>query len=324
MTSGCISANHLVLDTLVRPGDHVIVQHPTYGQLYEVPRRAGAQVEFWKWKWTQKEHGIFAWEMDFDELESLIRDTTKLIVLSNPNNPTGSILSKTDLQRVVGLAAKRGVYILCDEVFRFLHHDTEVEAPHSLLELGYEKTIITGSLSKGFALPGIRVGWVAMHTSLRESVLAKVKSSRDYTTIAVSQVDQQIAAFALEPHVRSKILARSREICQRNLRMLSNWISENDSWVQWAPSSGGGTTVLKILDSQGEVVDDLAFAKALAREERVCVPPAGHCFGFEADGKGGTELKGFVRVGIVMGEGDLEKGLSGLEKLRERWSGVSV
>lgn len=257
--------------------------------------------------------------MHFDELESLIRETTKLIVLSNPNNPTGSILSKQDLQRVVDLAAKRGIYILCDEVFRFLHHDQDVEAPPSLIELGYEKTIVTGSLSKGFALPGIRIGWIAMHESLRDGVLAKIKSSRDYTTIAVSLVDQQIAAFALTSHVREKILARSGAICQRNLQALSTWISKNESWIQWAPPSGGGTAVIRILDSEGKVVDDLAFAEALAREERVCVPPAGHCFGFEADGKGGTDLKGFVRVGVVMGEGELERGLAGLERLRARW-----
>ncbi|KAF2167591.1 hypothetical protein M409DRAFT_22394 [Zasmidium cellare ATCC 36951] len=316
ITSGCISANYLLLDTIVNTGDHVIVQHPTYGQLIEVPRRAGAQVSLWKWQWKM-EGGEASWSMDFDQLEKMIQPNTTLIVLSSPSNPTGSVLSREDLQRIVDMARARDLIVMCDEVFRFMHHGPDAEAPPSLLELGYEKSIVTGSLSKGFALPGIRLGWIATHPSLRQTILYSAQHSRDYTTIAVSQVDQQVAMFALSPKVRPQILNRTREITQRNIQMLDKWVNEN-AWVTYAKPIGGGTAVLRITGDDGKPIDDLAFAVALAKEEKVCVPPAGFCFGHEADGSGTTDLKGFLRCGIVMGGDTLERGLAAIKRLRQR------
>ncbi|KAK4500909.1 hypothetical protein PRZ48_009101 [Zasmidium cellare] len=317
ITSGCISANYLVLDTIVKAGDHVIVQHPTYGQLIEVPRRAGAEVSLWKWQWKE-ENGTASWSMDFDELEKMIQPNTTLIVLSNPCNPTGSVLLKEDLQRVLDIAKKRDLIMMCDEVFRFMHHDETTEAPPSFLELGYEKTIVTGSLSKGFALPGIRTGWIVAHPSLREGLLDSIKHSRDYTTIAVSQVDQQVATFALSAKVKSQILQRTREITRRNIQTLDEWVKENE-WVTYARPVGGGTSVIRITGPDGYAINDHAFAVALAKEEKVCVPPAGLCFGHVADGRGPTDLEGFLRVGIVMGGDTLERGLAAIKRLRERW-----
>lgn len=317
ITSGCISANYLLLDTIINAGDHVIVQHPTYGQLIEVPRRAGADVTLWKWQWKE-EGGRASWTMDFDQLEKMIKPSTTLIVLSNPCNPTGSILKTAELERIVDIARAHDIIVMCDEVFRFMHHETDVEAPPSFLELGYEKSIVTGSLSKGFALPGIRTGWFVAHPSLRGTILNRAQHSRDYTTIAVSQVDQQIAAFALSPKVMPQILQRTREITSRNIQVLDQWVKEND-WVSYAKPIGGGTAVLRISGNSGEPIDDLAFAVALAQEEKVCVPPAGHCFGHQVDGHGTTDLKGFLRCGIVMKAGTLELGLAAIARLRERW-----
>ena len=75
VTQGAISANFLVLDTLVGPGDHVICQYPTYQQLYDVPRRAGAEVSLWR---SRAERG---WIPDSSELASLVKENTKMIVI---------------------------------------------------------------------------------------------------------------------------------------------------------------------------------------------------------------------------------------------------
>lgn len=316
VTSGTISANFLVLDTVVNAGDHVIVQHPTYLQLFEIPRRARAEISFWKWKQTPDGS---SWRMDLQELDAMIKANTSVIVLSTPNNPLGSTLSRQDLESIVELARSRGILIMCDEVFRFLHHDSTADPTPSLLDLGYEKAIVTGSVSKGFALPGVRVGWIAASLELRNTVLSDIAHTRDYTTIAVSQVDQQIAAFALSPNVREKILARSKAICDDNLRVLRSWAQRNKGWAAFAEPSGGGTAVLKILGKDGSPVDDVAFAKALAEKEGVSIPPAGLCFGHEADGSGGTDFKGCLRIGIVQREGPMEEGLKAIERLRSSW-----
>lgn len=75
VTQGAISANFLVLDTLLGPGDHVICQYPTYQQLYDVPRRAGAEVSLWH-TCEEKE-----WIPDTTELSSLVRENTKMIII---------------------------------------------------------------------------------------------------------------------------------------------------------------------------------------------------------------------------------------------------
>jgi aspartate/methionine/tyrosine aminotransferase len=82
ITQGAISANFLVLDTLVGPGEHVICQYPTYQQLYEVPRRAGAEVSLWR---TTPEQN---WIPDVAELSSLVRDNTKMMIIKYEEQPT--------------------------------------------------------------------------------------------------------------------------------------------------------------------------------------------------------------------------------------------
>lgn len=77
--------------------------------------------------------------------------------------------------------------------------------------------------------------------------------------------------------------------------------------------------MVRIIGHNGQPVDDVAFAIALAKEEKVCAPPAGHCFGHEADGTGSTDLNGFLRIGIVMAGDTLERGLAAVERLRSRW-----
>lgn len=208
---------------------------------------------------------------------------------------------------------------MCDEVFSFLHHDYQVPAPPSLLELGYENAVITSSVSKAFALPGIRVGWMAVSPKLRNTLLHNVLQSMNYTTTTVSKIDQQIAAFALQPHVRSLILDRSKNICRRNIEVIRGWAAKHP-WAQYIDPQGAGTCTVRITGSDGNVVDDSAFAKALAEEESVCVPPAGRCFGHLADGQGETALKGCLRVGIVSEPGVVEDGLDAITRLQARWA----
>jgi len=145
ITQGAIAANALLFYALVQPGDHVIVHYPTYQQLYAVPASLGASVSLWHAR-PEKD-----WIPDFDELKALVTAKTKMIVINNPNNPTGAILSKALLQSIVDLAAEKTITVVSDEVYRPIFHSiTPMDAtfPPSLLSLGYANTIATGSLSK--------------------------------------------------------------------------------------------------------------------------------------------------------------------------------
>lgn len=315
VTAGAIDANHLVLESVLKAGDHVIIQYPIYGPLLEIPRSLGAEVSFWQWR----EGGSFSeWTLDIEELKAMIKPKTKLIMLNNPTNPTGFILSREKMQQIVDLAKAHGVLIMCDEVFRYLHHEDKLPEPPSLLELGYEMSIVTSSVSKAFALPGLRVGWAAVSPDLQNTVLKDILRTRDYTTITVSQIDQQVAAYVLRPDVRALILERSRAICRRNMAVIREWAAQRP-WVEYIDPQGAGTCTVRIRGTRGDIVDDELFAKKLADSESVCVPPAGLCFGQEADGKGETSFAGCLRVGIVTEAGVVEEGLDAIAKLQAKW-----
>ncbi|KAJ5984264.1 aspartate aminotransferase [Penicillium waksmanii] len=300
VTQGAISANFLVLDTLLGPGDHVICQYPTYQQLYDVPRRAGAEVSLWR---THAEHG---WVPDVSELQFLVKKNTKMIIINNPNNPTGASIPRGVLEKLVAFASERGIIIFSDEVFRPLFHDNAQDLPHSIISFAgqYKNIIAVSSLSKAFSLPGIRVGWIISPNS---DLVNEAINARDYTTISVSQIDQDIATYALDPVVREKILDRSRSICRQNLASLENFIAQHSTQLSWVKPTGASSAFVRILDRQtGVPVDDASYCENVLRDTGLLIVPGGKSFGTEA----AEDLKGYLRVGFVCSTGQFERALS--------------
>jgi aspartate/methionine/tyrosine aminotransferase len=116
ITPGAIAANFLLLYTLIGPGDHVICVHPTYQQLYSVPASLGAEVSLWK---LRKERNYIP---DIEDLKALVKENTKMIIINNPNNPTGSTIPKSVIQSLIDVARAQNIIILSDEVYRPLYH----------------------------------------------------------------------------------------------------------------------------------------------------------------------------------------------------------
>ncbi|KMU80288.1 aspartate aminotransferase [Coccidioides immitis RMSCC 3703] len=308
ITSGAIQANFLLLYTLVQPGDHVICHYPTYQQLYSVPESLGAEVSLWK---TSGDDG---WQLDLKELKDLVRPNTKMIIVNNPQNPTGSLISKDILTGLVDIARQGSMFVLCDEVYRPLFHTLDKsEWPPSLLSLGYERSIVTGSMSKAFALAGIRVGWIA---SVSKAIIEDCARARDYTTISVSQVDDRIAAFALEsPHVE-KLLDRNLNLAKKNLAILKDFIDEHQDVCEWVVPRAGTTAFVRF-SRDGKPIDDATFCHVLQEKKGVMFVPGGKCFG--------EEFKGYVRIGYVSETEVLQAGLCELRAfLRTEFANVPL
>ncbi|KAK4132826.1 PLP-dependent transferase [Trichocladium antarcticum] len=285
ITQGAIAANFLVLYTLVGPGDHVICVYPTYQQLYAVPESLGASVSLWKLK---RENGHVP---DVGELEGLVEANTKMIIINNPNNPTGSTIPKSVLKEIVAFAKARNIIVFSDEVYSPLYHSLppDQDAPPSVLALGYEKTVATGSMSKAFALAGIRTGWIA---SRDPAIIDALAAARDYTTISVSQLDDQVASYALSEPVLGPLLARNRQLAQANLGMLSAFVERHAGVCSWVTPTAG-TTALVQFKRGGVPVDDASFVLDVLDKTKVLFMPASPCFGH------GKDFKGFVRIGYV-------------------------
>ncbi|GCB17771.1 fatty acid transporter protein [Aspergillus awamori] len=284
ITAGAIQANFLLLYTLVGPGDHVICHYPTYQQLYSVPESLGAEVSLWKAKEADN------WRLDLNELKSLIRPNTKLIILNNPQNPTGAVIPQETLKDIVEIARNSSIIVHADEVYRPLYHSVgEDQAPSSLLSLGYEHTVVTGSMSKAYSLAGLRVGWIA---SRNRSIIETCASARDYTTISVGQLDDAIASFALAPACERNLIKRNLNLARRNLAILEKFIESHRWACDWVKPQAGTTAFVRF-NNQGIPVDDVAFCEQLLQKTGVMFVPGHLCFGE------GDDYEGYVRIGYV-------------------------
>ncbi|CAG8956710.1 hypothetical protein HYFRA_00012254 [Hymenoscyphus fraxineus] len=294
ITPGAISANFLLLYTLISPGDHVICMHPTYQQLYSVPSSLGATVSLWKLRREQK------YIPDIDDLKSLVKENTKMIIINNPNNPTGAITPKSVMTALVEFAKERDIIILSDEVYRPLFHGIgpmDADFPPSILSMGYNKAICTGSMSKAYSLAGIRVGWIAARDP---EIIEACAAARDYTTISVSQLDDQIATYAMSGSVMHALLGRNIALAKRNVALLEKFIDNHSHICSWVKPVAGSTALVKFAKN-GMVVDDVQFCKDLIENTKVMFVPASKCFG--------EEFKGSVRIGFCCETVVLEEGL---------------
>jgi aspartate/methionine/tyrosine aminotransferase len=230
VTHGAIGANALLHETLVEPGDHVISVRPTYQQHYSIPESYGAEVDILQ---LHPENGFLP---DLEELEAMVRPETKLIVLNNPNNPTGALMEADALDAFVAIARRVDAFVLCDEVYRGTNQTGDGFAP-AMADI-YEKGISVAGMSKTFSLAGLRLGWIAGPLD----VLEAVSIHRDYNTISVGMLDDYFAAMALE--ARDKILARSQQITRGNLAILDAWVAQ-EPLMSYIKPKAGTTALLK-------------------------------------------------------------------------------
>ena len=279
ITHGAISANALVYETLVEPGDHVISVLPTYQQHYSIPESYGAKVDILR---LREENGFLP---DLDELKRMVTPTTRVIAINNPNNPTGSLMDRAFLEQIAEIARSCGAYVLNDEVYRGTDQEgTGFTA--SIADL-YEKGISTGSMSKTWSLAGLRVGWIVAPVELLE----RVRTHRDYNTISVGMLNDLLASIALEN--RKAILERNHGILRGNLAVLDGWIAKEPLLSYVKPKSG--TTALVRVDVDMSSRD---FCIALIEKTGVMFTPGS-----------ALDVEGYVRIGYTNNRDVLVAGL---------------
>ena len=280
ITHGTIAANMLVHKGLVERGDHVVSIIPTYQQHYSIPRSIEANVA------TLSLEASDGFLPDLDRLRSMVTLETKLIALTNPNNPTGALIERPMLEAIAEVADSAGAYLLCDEVYRGTGQVGDGMVP-SIVDI-YHRGISTAGMSKVFSLAGLRVGWVVAPKELTE----KIMIHRDYDTISVGMINDHFAAIALEN--ASKVLARSQAITRENLAILDRWIT-NEPRVDWVKPRAGTTAMLK-LDIP---INSREFCIDLLEKTGVMLTP-GDAF----------DMEGYVRIGYANEREILEAGLS--------------
>lgn len=215
VTVGAAQANLMVCSTLLEPGDEVIVVSPGYRQVWGLAKNAGCRL---KETHLRPENN---WRLDMDEIERLAGPKTKLISIVNPNNPTGSILSREEMARIVGLCRKTGAWLHADEVYR----GTELAGDETPSFWGmYERVICVNSMSKAYGLAGLRIGWAIASPEMVEELWRR----HEYAVIAAAGPSMKLAEIALQPAKRKMLLDRQKKLSREGHAVLESWVREQE------------------------------------------------------------------------------------------------
>jgi aspartate/methionine/tyrosine aminotransferase len=293
VTTGTSEANYTTSWGLLEPGDHAAVMLPTYMQTWGLARAYGGRAS--AYRLIESGTGpARRWALDAESLERAVTRKTRVVVVTNPNNPTGAVLTEHEMDAIVRAARRCGAWILADEVYR----GAEVSGgPTSPTFWGrYPKVIVTAGLSKAFGLPGLRIGWIVAPT--RQTV--RFWSYQDYTTLTPTLLSDRLARAALEPGKREKILSRTREILRRQLPEVEAWIGGHAPNLEWIRPVAGAIVLVKYLLP----IASVPLFNRLRLEKSVLITPGAH-FGI---GK-------YFRVGYGYDPGKLKEGLSRITEL---------
>ncbi len=212
VTVGAAQANWIICESLLEPGEEVIVISPGYRQVWGLAKNIGCHVKEVPLRPERN------WQLDLDELEATAGRKTKLIAIVNPNNPTGSILSHQEMQRVVRICEKSGAWLHADEVYRGTELKQQQETP-SFWGM-YDKVICVNSLSKAYGLAGLRIGWAVASPQVIEELWRR----HEYTVIAASGPSMKLAEIALQPQKRSMLLERQQKLSREGHAILFDWV----------------------------------------------------------------------------------------------------
>jgi len=244
------------MNALLDPGDNIIVQAPCYQSLYEVANAIGCNV----YEWVMDAENN--WELDIDFLWENITEHTKAIIINFPNNPTGYTISKEKLNTIIDIAKQHDIFILSDEVYRFLEYREEDRLP-AVCDI-YDKGVSLGVMSKSFGLPGLRIGWIVTKDN---ALLRKIASFKDFTTICNSAPGEFLAALALRH--RKFILNRNLEIVKTNLRHLEVFFEKYSNRFEWIKPKAGPLIFPKLKFTQNAEI----FCLDLIKKKGVLVMP---------------------------------------------------
>jgi len=284
VTNGSAEANFISMWSLLNKGDEIAVMLPNYMQIWGLAQSFGCKVT----PIYLKEE--LNWQPDVDDLKNRISQNTKMIVVCNPNNPTGSVLTEHAINEILKIAQANDAWIYSDEVYR----GAEYNGDESGTFWGkHDKVIIACGLSKAYALPGIRIGWLVGPKTFIETAW----SYSDYTSITTGVISNRVATLVLEKTLRQKILSRNRVYLQENLEVIKSWVKKHDSIFSFVPPTAAGIVFLKY-DRQKLDLNSTDLTVKL-RDEKSVLIVAGDCFGMD----------NYLRIGIGSEKQYLQSGL---------------
>jgi hypothetical protein len=296
VTNGTSEANHTVLWALLERRDRAAVMIPNYLQAWGLARIYGAGALPFRLVEGEGPNGRPRWALDRDGLEAAARRRPRLFLVTNPNNPTGAVLTGEEMDAVVRAARRCGAWIVADEVYR----GAEVHGATTPTFWGrYDRVIVTAGLSKAFGMPGLRIGWIVAPAK----AVAQFCMHHDYTTLTPGLVSERLARIAMEPARREAILQRTRSIIRNRLPLLEKWVRRHGEVLSWIPPLAGAIATVRY----DLPIDSVPLFDRLRSERSVLITPGGHFgigryfrigYGYDA----AALLRGLERIDPVIEE----------------------
>ncbi|OOZ15135.1 hypothetical protein BOW35_06125 [Solemya velum gill symbiont] len=279
--SGGTQANFLVFLSTLKKKDEFIVEQPGYQPMWLTPKMMGARKILWPRRFED------GFRLDIDALEELITDRTKLIVLTNPNNPTGVVADReSEIRKIAEIAKAKGTYVLIDEIFLDGADKQQVSA------YGLPNVIITSSMTKVYGLGGQRTGWIIA----LKIIAAKCQHAKAHTNDSSSYVGELMNAHALRK-ARKLLVQRFHKLSTSNLLVLDEWMEANQDIVEWVRPHGG----IMCFPKYRVNMSSIELCNMLLDDHGVMVNP-GEYF----------NMDGHIRLGYACSEDVLRNGLNAL------------
>jgi aspartate/methionine/tyrosine aminotransferase len=293
ITAGAAEANYLAIRQLLQAGDHIVSETPGWPQAAVLAKAIGADMTLVQRMEPQ------AWRLPLDQLKQAVTGRTKLIFLSNPNNPTGQLMTAQDLAEVVKIADRVGAWLIVDEVYAGL--EWAGQRSPSIAGL-YDKGITTGSVSKALGLQGLRTGWMICRNPemIMDALILRENSSE-----IMNILGEVIAEIALRPDRLSAALNHARSNALTHLARLNRFVLDETA-LDWVKPDAGLIGLARL--PTGVDSDDFA-RRLLAAPYRTFLLP-GSVY----------DQPSHIRLGVGGGKSvDLEKGLQRVAQLLRDW-----
>lgn len=268
VTVGAIEALLILSNLLLDPGDEMVCLWPAYQPLYELANGAGASVRFVR---LDQRDGF---AIDLGAVEDAVGPRTKVVLLNVPHNPTGQTVPPDDLRELARRLAPLGVHLVVDEVFREMRSGH----PPSAWD-GQDNLVVVGSMSKAYALPGLRIGWLVANPEL----VVKARQFRKYTSLNPGSRDQLWALAALEH--RAQVLARTWALTEDGAELATRWLDDHPEDFELTAPAAGGIFFPRLRHD----VPTLDFCAELVHDTGVLLAPGSVCY----------DSEGYLRLGVA-------------------------
>jgi aspartate/methionine/tyrosine aminotransferase len=257
VTNAPEEAIFLAMMALLKPGDRVVVQTPCYQSLFELARYRGCDVHPWPMVETND-----GWRMDLDHLTALVTDGSRLLVINVPHNPTGYLPTASEFDEILELAARHGLWLFCDEMYRGLEYDLTDRLPSA--SDCYPRAVSLWGMSKTFGLAGLRIGWL---TTRDRDVVGSLLRLKDYTTICSSAPSEFLAHVALTQ--AEAIIQRNLGIIQANLAHVREFMARRADVFAWREPMAGPIAFARLRKGSAA-----AFCEKVVRGSGVMLAPS--------------------------------------------------